>query len=69
VGLAGLLVRLGQLALLLLVSRRLRAAIVNENVDVSFFVLLEAVVVVAWFGKLGDDIPRVNEAGDLKGGL
>lgn len=67
VGLAGLVVRLGLLALRMLLRRSLHPALADDHVDAAFGVLLEGLVVVAWFGVLGDYVPGMDEARDLEG--
>jgi hypothetical protein len=51
----------------LLVVWRLRLAVVDDDVDAAFCVLLEGLVVVAWLGIFGDYVPGVDGAGDLRG--
>lgn len=69
VGLARLLVWLDLLLLTLLrvlLSLRPAAAVVDDDVDPPFGVLLKGLVVVARLGELGDYVPGVDGAGDLR---
>jgi hypothetical protein len=66
--------RLGLGVLLLLVAlllgRLAVAAVVDEDVDAAVLGVLREVLVVVVVGRfrvLGDDVPGVEEAGDLEG--
>ena len=46
-----------------------RAGVLDEDVDAAALVVAgEAVVFVLLVGELGDDVPRVDQAGDLARG-